>query len=113
MFPRKLKASPELDFSLYCNHVEICGKIIQLGIPRYTPAGIIITELKLGHRSYQAEAGSQRKVICELPAIAIANAAEKVFSMGAGSNVKLVGFLAVKGRIGDQLILHVRDATLI
>jgi primosomal replication protein N len=113
LFPIKLKASPDLDFSLYCNHVEICGKIIQLGTPRYTPAGIIITELKLGHQSNQTEAGSQRKVVCELPAIAIANVAEKIFSMGAGSNVKLVGFLAAKGRMSDQLILHVRDATLI
>ncbi|SDY54751.1 primosomal replication protein N [Nitrosomonas halophila] len=73
----------------------------------------MITELKLSHESTQVEAGSPRRVTCELTAIAMADLAEQVLSMGIDRHVRLTGFLARKNRMNDQLILHICEAALV
>lgn len=98
---------------LNLNQVIIGGKIIDLKTPRYTPAGIMITEFRLSHTSNQAEAGTQRKIEFELAAIATASMAEKIVCIGSGSNVELTGFVTKKNRLSNQLVLHVRDARII
>ncbi|MFZ1713375.1 MAG: primosomal replication protein N [Nitrosomonas sp.] len=90
-----------------CNLVTICGVITQLEKPRFTPAGIMITELKLDHQSSQVEAGIQRQIICKLHVVGIADIAKKLISLGMGTHVKLTGFLASKNRMSGQLVLHV------
>ncbi|MGG7055830.1 primosomal replication protein N [Nitrosomonas sp. ANs5] len=112
MLPSKFNLHPEPGSTLDCNQVIICGKIVKLATPRYTPAGIMVTELKLSHESMQVEAGSRRQVTCELAAIAMADLAEQVYSMGIDRHVRLTGFLVRKNRMNDQLILHICDAAL-
>lgn len=91
------------------NQVVITGKIHELAPPRYTPAGIRIVEFKLHHQSSQIEAGVQRRVVCELLAIAMEGIAIKIADMGCDNYVKLTGFLSMKSRMSKQLVLHVCD----
>lgn len=95
------------------NQLAISGKIVDLNIPRYTPAGIMITEFRVSHSSSQEEAGIQRRIEFELTAIAMANIAEKIAHMGSGINIELTGFLTKKNRLSNQLVLHVSDARII
>ncbi len=94
------------------NQIIISGKIIELAPSRYTPAGIRVAEFRLDHQSIQKEAGIQRKVAFKLPAIAMADMADKVARLGAGSNVELIGFVAMKNHMSSQLVLHVCDVKL-
>lgn len=89
-----------------CNLVTICGVITKLEKPRFTPAGIMIAELKLDHQSSQLEAGIQRQIICRLHVTGIADIAKKMISFGTGDHVKLTGFLTLKNRMSSQLVLH-------
>ncbi len=110
---QKAISNPDTKLSLNLNQLAISGKIIDLDIPRYTPAGIMIAEFKLSHISKQEEAGMQRKVEFELAAIAMASTAEKIIHIGAGNNIELTGFITTKNRLSNQLILHVSDARVI
>ncbi|MDT8363737.1 MAG: primosomal replication protein N [Nitrosomonas sp.] len=89
-----------------CNLVTICGVIARLEKPRFTPAGMMIAELKLNHQSSQLEAGIQRQVLCDLHVIAMADLAKRLLSFDTGHNIKVTGFLALKNRMSNQLVLH-------
>jgi primosomal replication protein N len=73
---------------------------------RYTPAGIAVTEFKIGHASSQIEAGKPRKVECEILIVALAQSLETVAAITPGTMVKVAGFLAKKSRMSLQLVLH-------
>ena len=92
-----------------CNETAICGKIVEIGAPRYTPAGIAVTEFKISHVSRQIEAGKPRQIECEIAAVALGQMAETVSGIRTGSAVKLTGFLARKSRMSMQLVLHVSN----
>lgn len=92
-----------------CNETAICGKIVEIGGLRYTPAGIAVTEFKISHVSRQLEAGRPRQVECEIAAVALGKMAETVAGIAAGTAVKLAGFLARKSRMSTQLVLHVNN----
>lgn len=79
-----------------CNQTVICGKIIEIGSLRYTPAGVAVTEFKISHVSRQIEADKPRQVECEISAVALAQMAEAIASIAPDTLVKLVGFLAKK-----------------
>ena len=96
-----------------CNQTVICGKIIEIGSLRYTPAGVAVAEFKIGHVSRQIEAGMPRKVECEISAVALAQMAETISSVALGTKVKSTGFLAKKSRMSLQLVLHVNNIDLI
>ncbi|MBA4143164.1 MAG: primosomal replication protein N [Nitrosospira sp.] len=90
-----------------CNQTVICGKVIETGALRYTPAGVAVAELKLNHASRQVEAGKAREVECEISVVALAQMAELIIGIAPGTMVKLSGFLAKKSRMSLQLVLHV------
>ena len=92
-----------------CNETAICGKIVEIGALRYTPAGIAVTEFKISHVSHQIEAGKPRQIECEIAAVALGQMAETVSGIRTGSAVKLAGFLARKSRMSMQLVLHVSN----
>ena len=92
-----------------CNETAICGKIVEIGCLRYTPAGIAVTEFKISHVSRQIEAGKPRQVECEIAAVALGQMAETISGIATGSAVKLAGFLARKSRMSMQLVLHVNS----
>jgi len=74
---------------------------------RYTPAGIPAIDCTLLHQSIQAEAGGQRKVECELHAVAFAEVAMKLSRMPIGGVLSCEGFLARRYRTGVTVALHV------
>jgi primosomal replication protein N len=98
---------------LNCNQAVICGKLIEIVGPRYTPAGVTVAEFKISHLSRQIEAGKPRQVECEIPAVALAQMAETIVGIAPGTKVKLTGFLAKKSRMSSQLVLHVNTIDLI
>lgn len=110
---KKAVPNPDAKYSPNLNQLVISGKIVDLNIPRYTPAGIMVTEFRISHVSHQEEAGIQRRIELELAAIALANMAEKIVHMGSGSNIELTGFITKKNRLSNQLVLHVSDAKII
>jgi primosomal replication protein N len=74
---------------------------------RYTPAGIPAIDCTLLHQSIQAEAGWQRKVECELHAVAFAEVAEKLSRLPIGGELRCEGFLARRYRTGVTVALHI------
>lgn len=72
-----------------------------------------VTEFRIIHVSRQIEAGKPRRVECEVAAVALAHMAESISRTAPGTMVKLGGFLAKKGRMSLQLVLHVDKIDLI
>jgi primosomal replication protein N len=66
-----------------------------------------VVECVIGHRSEQVEAGSPWRVECEIPAVALGDAARWIQGVSPGMAVHLTGFLAARGKNLKQLRLHV------
>jgi primosomal replication protein N len=91
------------------NRVELCGILVERKAMRFTPAGVPVVECLIGHGSEQIEAGSPRRVECEVPAIALGDAARWMQQAVPGMPLRLTGFLAARGKNGKQLRLHVTN----
>jgi primosomal replication protein N len=91
------------------NRLTIDALLIERGDLRYTPAGIPAIECSLNHQSVQAEAGGERKVECELFAVAFGDVARKLATLPVGSDLKCEGFLARRYRTGITVALHITD----
>ena len=76
---------------------------------RYTPAGIPIVTAKLLHSSKQVEAGIERLVEFELPAIASGEIAGRFNQAELGALHQFTGFMARKSRNSKSLVFHVID----
>ena len=74
---------------------------------RYTPARVPVTECVIGHQSEQVEAGSPRRVECEIQAIGLGETATWLQAAIPGVTVNLSGFLAAKSQNSKQLRLHI------
>jgi primosomal replication protein N len=74
---------------------------------RFTPAGVPVMECVVGHSSEQIEAGSSRRVECEIPAIALGEPARWIQGAAAGMPVRLSGFLSARSKNSKQPRLHV------
>ena len=72
---------------------------------RYTPAGTPLLSFVLQHASEQIEAGIERKVECEVNAVAIGELAN--INIQVGDNIKAKGFLAKRSAKSTQLVLHI------
>jgi len=82
---------------------------VELGVLRYTPAGVPAVEFRLAHESEQPEAGGRRKVQAELGAIAFDTQARLMAEAKLNARVSLQGFLAAKSKRSKRLILHVTN----
>jgi primosomal replication protein N len=91
------------------NHVSLSGTLVELGALRYTPAGMPAVEFRIRHESSVTEAGSERSVQAEVPAVAFDKVARQVASIGLGSALRAKGFLAAKSRRSAKIVLHVTD----
>ncbi|MBX9849836.1 MAG: primosomal replication protein N [Rhodocyclaceae bacterium] len=89
------------------NLLILDGQVIERGAVRYTPAGVPVIEFKLQHESEQIEAGSKRKVDCEMACVALGSLATLLSGMNAGSLCSATGFLAAKSLKNRSLVLHV------
>ncbi len=90
-----------------CNRVALCGRIVQLEALRYTPAGIPITNFRIGHVSQQMEGGSLRRAECEVSCVAVEGVALKISRLKLGDQLQVEGFLARRSLKTAQLVLHV------
>ncbi|MBV8465519.1 MAG: primosomal replication protein N [Burkholderiales bacterium] len=92
------------------NQVVASGRLIENQPLRYTPAGIAVIEFKLEHESTQSEAGSERKVQCEIACICLGKEAAKLAALKDGTGITVKGFLAARSqRWKHNLILHITD----
>ncbi|HEX6138360.1 MAG TPA: primosomal replication protein N [Casimicrobiaceae bacterium] len=74
---------------------------------RHTPAGIPAVECRLDHRSMQREAGGERRVECEMHAVAFGEVALALCRLGLGTPLRCEGFIARRYRTGTSIALHV------
>jgi primosomal replication protein N len=88
------------------NQVALSGIVVELDTLRYTPAGIPVLRFRIAHESEQSEAGTARKVGCEIAAVAFDREARLAAGLALGANVTLRGFLERKGRDNRALVLH-------
>jgi primosomal replication protein N len=66
-----------------------------------------VTECLIGHQSEQVEAGSPRRVECEIQAIGLGETARWLQAATPGVMVHLTGFMAARSQNSRQLRLHV------
>jgi len=95
-----------------CNRLVIAGQLVELDSLRYTPAGVPRLAMKIRHASTQMEAGAERQVQCEVPALALGEVAEQVARWQTGQQVKVQGFLAQRSMRNTQLVLHIEKIKL-
>jgi primosomal replication protein N len=74
---------------------------------RHTPSGIPAIECTLAHRSMQCEADGERRVECELHALAFAEVALALCKLDIGTALRCEGFIARRYRTGTSVALHV------
>ena len=89
------------------NRFTLDATLVARDALRYTPAGIPAIECTLEHRSLQHEAGGQRKVECEMHAVAFGEIALALGACATGATVRCDGFLARRYRTGTSVALHV------
>jgi primosomal replication protein N len=80
--------------------------LIELGALRHTPAGVPAIEFKLRHESELTEAGTQRQVSAEIPAIAFDVQARLLAGTRLERALDVEGFLCAKSRRSKKLVLH-------
>jgi primosomal replication protein N len=94
------------------NRVDLSGCLVEKKAKRYTPAGLPVLELTLGHESPVIEAASPRVVTFEIRVKAIGQVAERIETISIGTNIKATGFLAPFRQHSKQLIFHLTDFEL-
>jgi primosomal replication protein N len=97
---------------LSSNRCVIDGELLELDDLRYTPAGIPRIGLKVRHVSAQQEAGVSRQVQCDIPAVALGEAAQQAGRLQIGQSVRVEGFLAQRSLRIAQLVLHIDNINL-
>ncbi len=91
------------------NRLTLDVTLTERGDIRYTPAGIMAIDCTLRHESVQAEAGGERRVDCELFAVAFGNVADRLAQVPVGGAFRCEGFLARRYRTGVTVALHVTN----
>jgi primosomal replication protein N len=89
------------------NRLTLDALLAERGDLRYTPAGIPAIDCSLHHQSVQVESGGERKVDCELFAVAFGDVARKLAARTVGSALCCEGFLARRYRSGITVALHI------
>ena len=89
------------------NLLVIHGELLKVEELRFTPAGIPILSLVIGHTSEQVEAGMSRKVECEVNAMVMGELAKTCQTLKEGTAIKVSGFLAKRSFKSTQLVLHI------
>jgi primosomal replication protein N len=89
------------------NRLTLDATITERGDLRYTPTGLPAIDCLLRHASVQAEAGGERKVECEVAAVAFGETALALAKLPVSTAVNVEGFLARRWRTGTSLALHV------
>ncbi len=91
------------------NRLVIEGNLVELDDLRYTPAGIARIGMKIQHVSTRQEAGTSRRVTCEIPGLAFGDVALQASQMRQGQRVAIEGFIAQRSQHNRQLVLHINN----
>ena len=91
------------------NRLTLDATLAECSDLRYTPAGIPALECVLKHASVQPEAGGNRKVDCEIAAVAFGEPAIALARVPKGTALRCKGFLARRYRTGITVALHVNE----
>jgi primosomal replication protein N len=89
------------------NQVTLDARLQSRDDLRFTPAGLPVLDFALAHDSLQVEAGAERRVACELAAVALGPIARELAAVAPGANIRCRGFLARRYRTGVSVALHV------
>ena len=95
------------------NRVVLDATLAQRSDLRYTPAGVPAIECVLRHASMQPEAGGERRVECDLAAVAFGDPATSLSRVANGTALRCKGFLARRYRTGATVALHVNEFELL
>lgn len=90
------------------NHVVLTACIAEIQALRYTPAGLPALDVRLDHESQQQEAGTARKVVATVKAVAFGALAERLARQAPGSSWKFQGFLATP-RNSKSVVFHIQE----
>ena len=88
------------------NQLHLQAQIQQLGLIRYTPAGLMALDASLKAESEVIEAGKPRKVSLEIKAVAVGEVAKQLQALGIGGVAVFRGFLTHQ-RNGRGFVAHV------
>lgn len=90
------------------NQLHLQAQIQQLGLIRYTPAGLMALDASLKAESEVVEAGKPRKISLEIKAVAVGEVAKQLQALGVGGVAVFRGFLTHQ-RNGRGFIAHVTE----
>jgi len=93
------------------NHLVLDAVLAAREPLRYTPAGLAALDCTLQHASQQREAGHERRVECEVFAVAFGDTAQALGRVGTGCLLRCEGFIARRYRTGTSLALHITRFT--
>jgi primosomal replication protein N len=83
-------------------------------LPRPIERGALAVPLNaVAHESMQTEANGERRVACELAAVALGPIAKDLSSVAVGARLRCRGFLARRYRTGTSVALHVNEFELL
>ncbi|MEO8537374.1 MAG: primosomal replication protein N [Betaproteobacteria bacterium] len=88
------------------NRFGLDGVVIGIGDLRHTPAGVPAIECDIAHLSMQAEAGGERRVECDVHAVAFGDVAVALSRVAVGAALRCEGFVARRYRTGPGVALH-------
>jgi primosomal replication protein N len=91
------------------NEVRLRAAPVAKSALRYTPAGIPVAELSLRHEGAVSEAGIERQLGFEFPAIAVGPVAVALDREPLGKALEVAGFIAPKSRRSSRLIVHITE----
>ncbi|MEJ7685579.1 MAG: primosomal replication protein N [Variovorax sp.] len=90
------------------NQLVLTACVAELGVLRFTPAGLPAIDLRLEHESTIVEAAHSRQVKAALKAVAFGAVAERLAKQALGSLWCFRGFLATPGT-AKHPVLHIQD----
>ena len=93
------------------NRVSLQGNLTFTETLRHTPAGLPVLNCRLQHSGMQMEAGMERRVSCDVNAVAIGDIALQIARLAPGTALNISGFLASTSntRADSRLILHITN----
>jgi primosomal replication protein N len=94
------------------NQMTLDARLASRGDLRFTPAGVPALDFQLAHESMQNEGDGERRVACELAAVALGPLAKDLAAVAVGAQLRCRGFLARRYRTGVSVALHVNEFEL-
>lgn len=93
------------------NQFRLAASVLEIKPLRYTPAGVPVTEMVLGHESDVMEAGAMRRVQFSIAAVALGDIALLMAQTQLGVVLNIEGFLAPVRKGASKLVFHVQQAS--